>query len=167
MRNAILLLCLAVSGMSMQAQSHEFNQLYTSLRGEEGVMNLYVPGFLCRMAGNIADLEHEEKELLRSIRSVRVLIVENPEINRQINIARVISMVKRDPGVFPLLQVHNDDEDVLILAREKDRRISELYVIVGGDENIMVKVSGRMDRDLMKSIYDVTGIEQTRYVRDI
>jgi hypothetical protein len=153
--------------MNLQAQSHEFDILYSSLKGEEGVINFYIPGFLCRMAGNIADLEHEEKELLRSIRSVRCMVVENPDINRQINLARVLSSVERDPGVFPLLQVNDGEDDVLILAREKDHRICDLYVIVGGEENVMVKVTGRMDRDLMKSIYDVTGIEQTRYIGDI
>lgn len=167
MRNAFLLICLAVTGLNLQAQSREFDQLYASLRAEDGVINLYIPGFICRMAGNIAELNYEEQELLRSIRSIKLLVVENPEINRQVNLARILAMVEPDPDIFPLLRVQDDDEDVLILAREKNQRVAELYVIVGGEENVMVRICGRMDRDLMKSIFDVTGIEQTKYVREI
>lgn len=167
MRNAFLLICLAVTGLNLQAQSREFDQLYASLRAEDGVINLYIPGFICRMAGNIAELNYEEQELLRSIRSIKLLVVENPEINRQVNLARILAMVEPDPDIFPLLRVQDDDEDVLILAREKNQRVAELYVIVGGEENVMVRICGRMDRDLMKSIFDVTGIEQTKYIREI
>ncbi|MFC2098485.1 DUF4252 domain-containing protein [Bacteroidota bacterium] len=167
MKKTIVIICLAVFGVSLQAQSTEFDELYSAFRGEEGVINVYVPGFLCRWASNIEDLEQEEQELLRSIKSVKVLVIENPDINKQVNLARVLSRVKPDQGIFPLLEVHDGNEDILILAREKDNRISELYVIVGGDENVMVKVSGRMDRDLMKCLYNVTGIEQTKYTREI
>lgn len=167
MKNAILIFCLAVFGMGVQSQDHEFNRLYTSFRGEEGVIRIYVPGFLCHLAGSIADLEPEERELLRSIKSIKVLVIENPEINRQVNVARVISRAERDPDILPLLQVHEDDEDVLIMARQQNECISELWVLVGGDENVMIKIRGRMDHDLIQSLYKVTGIEQVKYTRQI
>lgn len=167
MKNTVLLLCLSVFALELQAQSHEFNRLYSSFRGEEGVVNLFVPGFLCRMASNIDDLEPEEQELLRSIKSVKIMAIENPEINRQVNLASVFSVVEWDHGIVPLLQVHDGEEDVLILAKEKDSHVTELYVVIGGKENVMVRICGRMDRDLMKSIYDVTGIEQTKSTKKI
>lgn len=167
MRRAVLLLCLSIFVFELQAQSREFNRLYSSFRGEKDVINIYIPGFLCRWASNIDDLEPEEQELLRSIKSLKVLVIENPEINSQVNLAKEFSLAEWDKGIVPLLQVHEDDEDVLILAREEDSRITELYVVVGGSENVMVKICGRMDRDLMKSIYDVTGIEQTKVTQKI
>jgi len=167
MKNAIVLLCLVVFGAGLKAQNSEFNAIYSAFRGEEGVVSLNLPGILCRMVGNIADLDEEEQELLRSIHSIKLLVIENPEINRQINLAKVLGVVEPDKGVVPLLQVHNEDEDVLILAKEENNRISELYVIVGGSENVMIRIKGRMDRDLMKSLFDVTQLEQTRYTQRI
>ena len=167
MKNAIVLLCLILFGVGLQAQTNEFDEIYSAFRGEDGVVSVTVPGFLCRLAANIADLESEEQELLRSIQSVKLLHIENPEINKQINLARVLSRVEPDKGVLPLLQIHDSDEDVLILAKEENERISELYVVVGGDENVMIRIKGRMDRDLMKSLFEVTGIEQTKYARKI
>ena len=167
MKNVVILISLAVFGAGLQAQSTEFDELYSAFRGEEGVINLYIPGFLCRMAGNIADLEEEEQELLRSIHSVKLLLIENEEINQQINLAKVLSMVEPENGVVPLLRICDGNDDVLILAKQQQDRISELYVVVGGDENVMIRVKGRMDKDLMKSLYEVTGIEQAKYAKNI
>jgi hypothetical protein len=167
MKTVIILICFAVFGAILQAQHSEFDELYSAFRGEEGVINLTIPGFLCRMAGNIADLEDEEQELLRSIQSVKLMVIENEEINQQINLAKVMARVKPDRGVVPLLRVNDGKDDVLILAKQEEDRISELYVVVGGDENVMIRIKGRMDKDLMKSLYDVTGIEQTKYARRI
>lgn len=167
MKKAIILICLAVFGVGLQAQTNEFDELYNAFKAEDGVMNLYIPGFVCRMAGNIADLEKEEQDLLRSIHSIKLLVIENPEINKQINLARVLAGVEPDKGVVPLLRVQDGDEDVLILAKEDNKRITELYVVVGGEENVMIRIRGRMDRDLMNSLYDVTGIEQIKYTAKI
>jgi len=167
MKSTILLICLAVFGANLRAQTTEFDQLYSAFRGEEGVINIYIPGFLCRMAANIAELDKEEKELLRSIKSVKLMIIENDEINRQLNLVTILSKVERDQDVYSLLEIHDADEDVLILAREEGKSISELYVIVGGDENVMIRITGRINRDLMKDLYTVTGIEQTRYTKEI
>lgn len=167
MKNAIVILCVLLFGTGLRAQSREFNKLYSAFRGEEGVINIYIPGFLCRFAANIGDLDPEEEELLRSIKSLKVMVIENPDINCQVNLARVFSAVELDREIVPLLEVHESDEDVLILARERDKRICELYVIVGGEENVMVRICGRMDRDLMQSLFDVTGIDQLKHTREI
>jgi hypothetical protein len=115
----------------------------------------------------ILQMEDEEQELLRSIQSVKLMVIENEEINQQINLAKVMARVKPDRGVVPLLRVNDGKDDVLILAKQEEHRISELYVVVGGDENVMIRIKGQMDKDLMKRLYDVTGIEQTKYARKI
>ncbi len=66
-----------------------------------------------------------------------------------------------------MLEVHDGTDDILILGKEKDDLLSELLILVGGKENVMVWIKGRMDRDLMKSLYEVTGIKECRYTREI
>lgn len=154
-------------GICLWSQTCELHNLFETYRGEEDVISLYIPGFVCRMAGNIADLDCEEQELLRSIKSVRVQVIENREINRELNFVREYADMRPTKGYFPMLEIHDGDEDVLILAREQEEMISELIILVGGNENVMVWVKGRMDHDLMKSLYEVTGIEQCRYTREI
>ena len=53
---------LIVSGLA--AQSSEIDHLFNSYRGEEDVISLYIPGFLCRMGATLGDLDDAERELL-------------------------------------------------------------------------------------------------------
>ena len=166
MKKILLVAISLMIGISLWSQALELHRLYDTYRGEEDVISLYIPGFICRLAGNIADLDYEEQKLLRSIKSVRVQVIENREINREVNFARAYADIRPAKGYFPLLEVHDGDEDVLIFARQKKETICELIILVGGNENVMVWVKGRMDHDLMKSLYEVTGIEQCRYTRE-
>ena len=89
MRRILLLLLALTSGISLYPQSLEVHQIYDTFRGEKDVVSVYIPGFACRLICNLADLESEERELLESIKSIRVQVIENREINENINLARI------------------------------------------------------------------------------
>ena len=154
-------------GVSLYSQTCKLSKLYNTYRGEEDVISLYIPGVACRIAGNISDLDNEEQELLRSIKSVRIQVIENRVINRTVNYARAFTDMKPVEGYIPMLEVHDGDQDVLILAKQKDETLRELIILVGGEENAMIWVKGRMNQDLMKNLFDITGIEETRYIQEI
>ena len=159
----ILILC--VSGIT--AQTSGINRLFASYRGEEGVLSLYIPGFLCRLGAAIGDVEDAERELLYSISSIRILVSENPELNRQVNFVKEINPGKFDDDYVLLLTVHKEDEDVIILGRENNGYIRDLIIAVGGNENVLVCIRGRMNTDLLDILHEVTGIEECRYTKDI
>ena len=167
MKRVLLVTIIISFGISIYSQALTLNNLYETYRGEEDVISLRIPGFICRLAGSISDLEEDERELLSSIKSVRVQVIENQEINRNVNFVKEYSGGNPKNGYFNLLEVHDRDEDVLIIARERKEIISELIILVGGEENVMVWIKGRMDHDLIKSLYAVKGIEQCRYTREI
>ena len=167
MKRILLSVVILFAGISLWSQAFHMQHLFETYRGEEDVISLYIPGFLCRFAAGLADMDCEEEELLRSIKSLRVQLIENREINREVNFARALSGKEPGNGYLALLEIHDGDEDVLILARQKQEIVSELIILVGGDENVLVWIKGRMDHDLMKSLYDVTGIEHCKYTREI
>lgn len=166
-KKTILLLTTTLLVTQLYAQSHQIQYLRDTYRGEEGVVSLYLPGFLCRLAASIGDLDPPEDALLRSIRSMRVLVIENQALNQQVNFIDHFNRQKLDDRYQTMLAVHEENEDVLILAREKRGKIKELLILVGGNENVLVQIKGRMHRDLIKALYDVTGIKGARYMQEI
>ena len=66
-----------------------------------------------------------------------------------------------------LLEVHDGDEDVVIAAREKNGKITDLIVVVGGDENVLVHVRGRMHSDLLENLAEVAGIDELKFTAKI
>ena len=167
MKKLVLLSLLALSYISLSAQSAGTDRLFLAYRGAEGVTSLYIPGFLCRFAAAVGDLDPEEEQLLRTIKSIRILSVENSRLNEKVNFVEEIKPRVIDKNYETLLEVHDQNEHVIIYAREKNDCIRELTIVVGGDENALVCIKGRLDRDLLYALSEVTGISELSHTKNL
>ena len=167
MKKIILSTLIIALGLSLFAQPAGFNKLYYNYKGEEGVVALRIPGFVMKLAGSIADLDREEKQLLRSLRSVTVLTIEETDLYPGVNFTEEVNISHMKGGYAMLLEVHDGNEDVIIAAREKKGKITDLIVVVGGDENVLVHVRGRMNNNLLENLADVAGIDQLKFTAKI
>ncbi len=141
----------------VSAQTLDTERLYQKYKGEKGVVSIYVPGFVMRLAGQIADLEKEERELLRCMRSVRILTIEDTERYPGVNFAEEVQIRPGQNGYIPMLSVSDKGEDVKIFARERNGMIRELLILVGGEDNVMVHLKGRINKDMMSSLVRLSG----------
>ena len=146
--------------ISLFAQPAGFDRLYYQYKGEEGVVALKIPGFVMKLAGSIADLDREEKALLKSLRSVTVLTIEESDLYPDVNFTEEINLSNLNNGYRLLVEVHDADEDVIIAAREKNGKLRDLIIVVGGDENVLVHVRGRMESNLLENLAEVAGIDE-------
>ena len=167
MKKIILSALIITFGLTLFAQPAGFDRLYYNYKGEEGVVALRVPGFVIKLAGSIADLDREEKQLLRSLRSVTVLTIEESDLYPDVNFTEEVNLSRMKGGYQILLEVHDGGEDVVIAAREKKGKITDLIVVVGGDENVLVHVRGRMNSNLLESLAEVAGIEELQFISQI
>jgi hypothetical protein len=167
MKKLILSTLILAFGITLFAQPSGFDRLYYQYKGEEGVVALKVPGFVMKLAGSIADLDREEKELLRSLRSVTVLTIDDSHLYPGLNFTREVNLSNMKNGYKMLLEVHEDDEDVIIAAREKNGKLRDLIVIVGGSDNVLVHVRGRMDSDLLENLADVAGVDKLHFTAQL
>ena len=130
-------------------------------------MALKIPGFVMKLAGSIADLDREEKALLKSLRSVTVLTIEESYLYPDVNFTEEINLSNKNNNYQLLLEVHDADEDVIIAAREKNGKIRDLIVVVGGDENVLVHVRGRMESDLLENLAGVAGVDELHFTAQL
>jgi hypothetical protein len=167
MKKLYLSALVLIFGISLYAQPAGFDRLYYEYKGEEGVMALRVPGFVMKLAASMADLDREEKALLKSLRSVSVLTIEENHLYPGVNFTEEINLSNMRGGYKMLLEVHDGDEDVIIAAREKNGKMRDLIVVVGGDENVLVHVRGRMDSDLLENLAGVAGVEELHFTAQL
>ena len=167
MKKIILSALIIVIGMSLFAQPAGFDRLYYSYKGEEGVVAIRIPGFVMKLAGSIADLDREEKQLLRSLRSVTVLTIEETDLYPDVNFTEEVNLSHMKGGYKLLLEVHDGEEDVMIAAREKNGKIRDLIVIVGGGDNVLVHVRGRMNSNLLENLSEVAGVDELHFTAKI
>ena len=167
MKKLLFSAIILIFGVSLFAQPAGFDRLYYEYKGEEGVMALKIPGFVMKLAASMADLDREEKKLLKSLRSVTVLTIEDDHLYPGVNFTEEINLSNMRGGYKLLMEVHDGDEDVIIAAREKDGKLRDLIVVVGGDENVLVHVRGRMDSDLLENLAGVAGVDELKFTAQL
>ncbi len=167
MKKLILSLLIISTGLTLFAQPAGFDRLYYQYKGEEGVVALRIPGFVMKLAGSIADLDREEKALLKSLRSVTVLTIDDPYLYPGVNFTEEINLSGLNNDYQLLMEVHEEDEDVIIAAREKNGKLRDLIVVVGGDENVLVHVRGRMETDLLENLANVAGVDELHFTAQL
>jgi len=147
-------------GSILSAQSFASEKLYQKYRGEQGVVSVWIPGIAMKLAASIADLDYEEEAFLRSIRSIRVLTIEDQELYPKVNFTREANITNPRNGYQVLLEVYDGEEDVMILGREKNGKLKDIMILVGGSDNVLVHIKGRMNADMLGSLAKVAGIDQ-------
>lgn len=167
MKKLIFFTLIVTFSVSMAAQPAGIDRLYYSYKGEEGVVALRIPGFVMKLAASIAGLDHEEKQLLRSLRSITVLTIEETHLYPGVNFTEEVDLTSMKGGYQLLMEVHDGNKDVIIAVREKKGKIRDLIIVVGGDENVLVHVRGRMDSNLMENLAEVAGIDELRFTAQL
>ncbi|PID91471.1 MAG: hypothetical protein CSA96_08180 [Bacteroidetes bacterium] len=158
--------CLAFS-LNTSAQPAGFNKLYHAYKGEEGVVALRIPGCLIRLAGNIGDLDGPERHLLRCLRSVTVLSIDERQLYPGLNFADELKLDAMNENYRLMMEVHDEQEDVIVAAREHRGRITDLIVVVGGSDNVLVHIKGRLRHDMLGSLANVAGIDKFPFTSEI
>jgi len=160
-RYVAILAALTITILS-SAQTFETEKLYQKYRGEKGVVSLYIPGFVMKFAASVADLDYPEEQFIRSIRSVRVLTIEESDRFPDVNFTREANITSGRNGYEVLVQVSDGTEDILIMGRERRGKLKDMIILVGGDDNVMVQIKGRLNADIVSSIAGIAGIDNLK-----
>lgn len=132
------------------------SEAFNKYRFKDGVATVSVPGWLIHLAANVGDLEEHEKELLESIDKVKVIAVEDDNLNKKIDLHdEFYKRISENESFEELMVVRNPDENVTIFGRMDDDVIKELLVLVGGDDNALIYVKGEISPELLNDKVDL------------
>ncbi len=149
-----------IAGSALFAQNIQTERLYQKYKGEKGVVSIWIPGVAMKLAASIADLEEEEEAFLRSVKSIRVLTIDDNSLYPGVNFTREANISAGDNGYELMVQVNDGGEDVMILGREKNGKLKDMLILVGGEENVMVHIKGRMNADMIGSLAQIAGLDK-------
>ena len=126
------------------------SEAFTKYRFKEGVTTITVPGWVIGMASRFADIDDNERDLLNCIDKVRVLVVEDDDLNARINLHQEFSSkINKNNDYEELMTVNDDNENITIFGKMDENVISEMVILIGGDDNAMIYVKGEIDPKLI------------------
>lgn len=147
MKKLVLILAMVLP-MAVLAQKTPVDKLFDKYANQKGFTTVNISGKLLAFASQLEKGEDETTEMLSGLKGIRILSVEDKELNKKLNF---YDELEKD-GFFKannfevLMEVTEKDEVVRFLARDAGNgKISDLLLVVGGNDNTIISISGIID----------------------
>ncbi len=150
MKNLLLLLTLSIFVLTSCNSDPAVSNAFAKYSHEKGVTSITVPGWLISIVARMNDLDKDERELLNSIDKVKVLTVEDAGLNARINLHKEFqTQINARHNYEELLTVNEEDQKVTIFGKMDGDEIREMVILIGGEDNVMVYVKGKIKPELI------------------
>lgn len=157
MRKLVVLILAILFALASCSYKPGVSEACTKYRFKDDVTVLTVPGWVIHLAANFADLEDSEREILESIDKVKILSIDNDDLNARIDLHQEFYDLINENGDYEeLLLVREDSESVTILGRMDESVLKEMVILVGGDDNALIYVKGELKPELLNGKIDLT-----------
>ena len=161
MKKLILLLAVILP-MAVLAQKNPVDKLFEKYANQKGFTTVNISGKLLGFASNIDTGDPATKDMLNGLKGIRVLTVEDDDLNKKIDFYKELEA----DGFFKnndyevLMEVTEDDEIVRFLAKDAGNgKISDLLLVVGGDDNALISIQGIIDPENIGKITKAVNVD--------
>jgi hypothetical protein len=143
MKRVILIILTVAFPTLMMAQNSAVEKLFNKYKGKEGVTTVQISPELFQMVKAMDIEEIKEHDIpMDKISSVKILTIEDDEGFEGVNF---YDEIKGDLNVNDFKEVMTVDdggETVRMWMKVNDKVLSEFLLIVGGDENVLIYITG-------------------------
>lgn len=134
MKRVVLTLVMLAVAVGANAQSDAISKYFNKYKEDPSFMHINFSGKMFQMIANIEFETEEEQELVQEslgkIKRVQVLGKDEGVDGRKMY-AEAIQLVE-GKGFEELMSVREEDKDIRFLIKEKNNKIDELFMVMGG-----------------------------------
>jgi len=153
MKRVVLFTLVVAFPAFMMAQNSAVDKLFAKYKGKKGVTTVSISPELFQMVNAMGIEELEDQDLpLDKIASVKILTIEDEEGWEDVNF---YDEIKKDLDVSnfaEVLTVDDGGEVVRIWMKADKAVISEFLLIVGGDDNVLIYITGDFNMKDMEGL---------------
>lgn len=156
MKKLVLIIAMLLP-LAVLAQKTPVDKLFEKYTNQKGFTTVNISGKMLGFASQMETGDKATSDLLSGLSGIRVLSVEDEALNKTINFYEELEKdgFFKNNGYEVLMEVTENDEIVRFLAKDAGNgKISDLLLVVGGDENTLISISGVINQ---KDIAKVTG----------
>jgi hypothetical protein len=142
----------------LMAQNSAVDKLFNKYKGKEGVTTVQISPELFQMVKAMEIEEIEEHDIpLDKITSVKILTIEDEEGYENVNF---YNEIKNDLNVNDFKEVMTVDdggETVRMWMKVNENTLSEFLLIVGGDDNVLIYITGDFNMKDLEGLAESMG----------
>lgn len=167
MIGAVIMMC----SLAASAQNDAIAKFFSKYQSDETFSQVTISGKMFSMMANITGETEEEKAMIASISKIKGLkILSKSEARNSRELYKeAISMIPANT-FEELMSIRDKDKDMKFYTKESGGKISELVMVMGGNEEFMVlTLFGEIDlKDISKigKSVNINGLENLEKVKD-
>ncbi len=161
MKKLILILAIVLP-LAVLAQKTPVDKLFEKYANQKGFTTVNISGKLLGFASQLETGDKATTDMLSGLKGIRVLTVEDDELNKKLDFYSELeqSGFFKNNNFEVLMEVTESDEVVRFLAKDAGNgKISDLLLVVGGDENTLISISGIIDPQSIGKITKAMNID--------
>jgi len=169
MKQLFISVFLLLVGAGAFAQKSPVDRIFDKYSGQEGYTTVHISSFMFNLLSSIDtdDPEYEDfKKASSGIKSLRILTQES---NDAASFASELLELLPRNEYQEMMKVKDESEEVLFLAKEEGGKITEFLLIVSGDDDVLIAITGDIDMETLSSIaagMDMPGMENLEELDD-
>jgi len=167
MRNLHLITFCTLLPCFVAAQNPAVEKLFDTYKGKEGFTTVLVTHDAFKVLSDMENKEGKLEKPLDKIHEVKILAQENDSEVSGLNFYNELKKDMDFSDYKELVVVKEKDQDVWVIARERDNRISELLVIVGGKDNVLIWMDGDFTFEELGSLSNLGGIDHLKILNEL
>ena len=151
-----------VRPLACLAQKAPVDKLFEKYAIQKGFTTVNSSGKLLGFASQLETGDKATTDMLSGLKGIRVLTVEDDELNKKLDFYSELeqSGFFKNNNFEVLMEVTESDEVVRFLAKDAGNgKISDLLLVVGGDENTLISISGIIDPQSIGQITKAMNID--------
>ena len=161
MKNFILTISLALFSTVAFSQNN-VEQLVQKFKGHDDVNVVTISGSLLKMGSSFVEVDDEEGKAAKNIidQVDEMIIVNTSSVSKGRDI-RKFAEKQVDKGNYEeMMMVDSDGEEITFFGKVKNKKITELFIIVGekSDETTLISMSGKIDPKSVYTLLQKTGM---------
>ena len=148
MKRILIALVMLIPLLGIAQDNSPIDKLFSKYANKDGFTTVNISGKLLNFANNTENMNVNGVDWTGKISGIRILSVENKELNKGLNFYKELE----EDGFFKknvyetLMEVTEKDQIVRFYGREGEKgKLSELLMVIGGNENTLISIRGLID----------------------
>ena len=145
MKRLLITLVMLIPLLGIAQDNSPIDKLFNKYANKDGFSTVNISGKLLGLASKMDDSNSSQAAMLQKISGIRILSVENKELNKGLNFYKELE----SDGFFKnndyesLMEVTEKNQVVRFYGRSGEKgKLSELLLVVGGDDNTLISIRG-------------------------
>lgn len=156
-RIVLIIIAIAVPAF-MMAQSSAVDNLFNKYKGKDGITTVQISPELFQVM-NAMDIEEMDNNEIPfdKVSSVKILTIEDEAANEGINFYDEIKGDLKTDDFAEVMTVDDGGETVRMWMKADKGQVLEFLLIVGGDDNVLVYITGNFNMSDLEGLAESFG----------